>query len=88
MDKTEPPPPAADGPEDIPPLGWKRILIATWKDSGDDNLSLIASGVAFYAFLAFVPLLTAFVLSYGLVAQPASVVRHMGMLAAVVPTEA
>lgn len=87
MDKNEPPP-TADGPEDIPPRSWKRILIATWKDAGEDNLTLIASGVAFYAFLAFVPLLSAFVLSYGLVAEPASVVRHMNMLTGVMPKDA
>lgn len=88
MDKSEPPPPTADGPEDIGPRGWKRILIAAWKDASADNLSLIAAGVAFYAFLAFVPLLTAFVLSYGLVAEPASVVRHMDMLTGVMPADA
>ena len=88
MDKTEPPPPTADGPEDVTPRGWKRILVATWKDAAADNLTLIASGVAFYAFLAFVPLLTAFVLSYGLVAEPASVVRHMDMLTGVMPSDA
>ena len=67
----------ADSPADIPPRGWKKILIATWKDVGEDNLALVSAGVAFYAFLAFVPLLSAFVLSYGLIADPASVVQHM-----------
>jgi len=77
-----------DGPEDISPRGWKRILLATWKDAGEDNLSLVSAGVAFYAFLAFVPLLTAFVLSYGLIAEPASVVRHMQTLTSVMPQNA
>ena len=77
-----------DSPADIPPRGWKRILVATWKDAGEDNLSLIAAGVAFYAFLALVPLLTAFVLSYGLVAEPAAVVRHMHTLTSVLPANA
>ena len=77
-----------DGPEDISPRGWKRILIATWKDAGEDNLSLVSAGVAFYAFLAFVPLLTAFVLSYGLIAEPASVVRHMQTLTSLMPQNA
>lgn len=67
---------------------WKRILIEAWKEAGEDNLELIAAGVAFYAFLAFVPLLTAFVLSYGLIAEPASVVRHMGTLTSVMPQNA
>jgi len=78
---------AVDGPHDISPRGWKRILIDTWKDSGEDNLTLVAAGVAFYAFLAFVPLLTAFVLSYGLVAEPSSVVSHMQTLTSIMPSE-
>lgn len=77
-----------DGPEDIRPRGWKEILLATWKDAGEDNLSLVAAGVAFYAFLAFVPLLTAFVLSYGLIAEPASVVGHMQTLTGMMPHNA
>ncbi|HEV2864934.1 MAG TPA: YihY/virulence factor BrkB family protein [Allosphingosinicella sp.] len=77
-----------DGPEDIPPQGWKDIALATWKDAGEDNLTLISAGVAFYAFLAFVPLLTAFVLSYGLIAEPSSVVSHMHTLTSVMPQNA
>lgn len=79
---------AADSPADIPPRDWKRILVASWKDGGEDNLGLISAGVAFYAFLAFVPLLSAFVLSYGLIAEPASVVRHMQTLTSVMPQNA
>ncbi|MFN3945984.1 MAG: YihY/virulence factor BrkB family protein [Allosphingosinicella sp.] len=78
----------ADGPTDIPARSWKEIALATWKEAGEDNLELVAAGVAFYAFLAFVPLLAAFVLSYGLVADPASVVGHMSTLTNVMPESA
>jgi membrane protein len=81
---TKPPSDAVQGnvhrPAGLAARGWKRILVATWKDAGEDNLGLVSAGVAFYAFLAFVPLLTAFVLSYGLFTEPASVVRHMQTL--------
>jgi membrane protein len=90
-DQPEPAPPAVPGagsPGDIPPRGWKRILVATWKDASSDNLSLVAAGVAFYAFLAFVPLLSALALSYGLVAEPSSVVAHMGALTRLMPADA
>ena len=73
---------------DLSPRGLKAIAVETWKEAGDDNLSLIAAGVAFYGFLALVPLLTAFVLSYGLVAEPQSVVRHMATLTALMPQNA
>lgn len=78
----------ADSPADLPARTWKEIAIATWRESGSDNLSLVSAGVAFYAFLAFVPLLTAFVLSYGLVADPASVVQHMQSLTSMMPQNA
>lgn len=77
-----------DSPTDIPPRGWKQVLLDSWKEAGEDNLELVSAGVAFYAFLAFVPLLSAFVLSYGLVAEPASVVRHMQVLTEAMPASA
>ena len=64
---------------------WKNVLIDTWNDAGADNLSLVAAGVAFYVFLALVPLLTALLLSYGLFADPATVGEHMGALTAILP---
>ena len=71
-----------------PAVGWKRIAIDTWNDAGEDNISLVAAGVAFYAFLAFVPLLTALVLSYGLFAEPLTVARDIGQLARILPASA
>lgn len=81
-------PAGEDSPADLSPRAWKEVAIATWKEAGDDNLALVAAGVAFYAFLAFVPLLSAFVLTYGIVAEPSSVVRHMHALTSVMPQNA
>jgi membrane protein len=72
----------------MPPKGWFDVLKRSWAEMGKDNLSLIASGVAFYAFLAMVPLLGAIVLTYGLVAEPASVVRHFQEMSTMLPGEA
>jgi membrane protein len=74
-------------PTDIPPRGWKEVLKETWKEAGKDNITLVAAGVAFYAFSALVPMLTAFVLTYGLVAEPSSVVSHTQMLTNAMPRE-
>ncbi len=41
---------------------WKDVLVRSWSESTNDNVGLIAAGVAFYAFLALVPLLGAIVL--------------------------
>lgn len=38
-------------------LGWRDIVWRTWSETWDDNIGLIAAGVAFYAFLAIVPTL-------------------------------
>ncbi len=53
----------------------------------DHNLTLVAAGVAFYGFLAFVPALIAFVSIYGLVADPSSVERQVHNVAEALPTE-
>jgi membrane protein len=78
----------ADGPTDVSARGWFEVAKQTWKESGDDNLGLIASGVAFYAFLAIVPLLSAVVLSYGLIASAEQVAGHIAMLAQLMPADA
>ena len=67
---------------------WWAIAKATWAEASHDNLGLIASGVAFYGFLAFVPTLTAVVLSYGFFAEPHQVARHITALASIMPDEA
>ena len=64
---------------------WWTIAKATWAEASKDNLGLIASGVAFYGILAFVPTLTAVVLSYGLVAEPHQVAGHISGLASIMP---
>ena len=73
---------------EMPAKGWVEILKRSWREMQQDNLSLIASGVAFYSFLAMVPLLGAVVLTYGLVADPASVMRHFQELSRMLPGEA
>ncbi|MFD0848715.1 YihY/virulence factor BrkB family protein [Sphingosinicella xenopeptidilytica] len=78
----------ADGPHALPLRAWREILFRVWQANGTHNLSLMAAGVAFYAFLSFVPLLGALVMSYGLVADPAAVADHMRLIIELVPTEA
>ena len=67
---------------------WRQVLTRTWKESGDDNVGLLSAGVGFYLFLAFVPLLASLVLTYGLVADPETVARHIQTLARTLPREA
>lgn len=78
----------ADSPARMPARAWRDILWRTWSETTSDNVGLIAAGVAFYSFLAFVPLLAAVVLSYGLFADPATVVGHLHLLFDLLPTDA
>ena len=78
----------AASPWSMPYAAWKQVMMRSWKEAGDDNVGLIAAGVAFYGFLALVPLLGAIVLSYGLVADPGTVVRNMKGLTSVMPADA
>jgi len=69
----------------MPLSGWKDVLIRTARETSKDNAGLIAAGVAFYAFIAIVPTLGAIVLTYGLIADPATVLLNMQSLARFLP---
>jgi membrane protein len=69
----------------IPTSGWWAIIKRTWSEKSEDNLSQLAAAVAFYSFLAFVPLLAAVVLLYGIFADPNSVARHIHTLMEILP---
>ena len=51
------------------------------------NTTLVAAGVAFYAFLALVPALVALITVYGLVADPADVRQQVQDLSSSLPAE-
>ena len=75
----------AISPWSIPLAGWKEIAGRTWRQTWIDNVGLVAAGVAFYGFLALVPLLGLIVMVYGIVAQPETVVRNMQALTGILP---
>ena len=68
-------------PSDIPARGWLDIVKRTRKEIKDDNVTLIAAGVAFYSMLAIFPALIAVVTIYGLVAEPTDVQRQVDSFA-------
>ena len=75
----------AGSPWHIPLAGWKEIAGRTWRQTWIDNVGLVAAGVAFYGFLALVPLLGLIVMVYGLVAEPQTVVSNMRALTDILP---
>ncbi len=68
--------------------GWLDVLARTKQQLAEDNLTVVAAGVAFYGFVAVVPALAATVALYGLVADPSQVTEQVTLLARVVPGEA
>ena len=79
---------SATSPAQLPWPAWKAILQRVWANVGRHNVGLMSAGVAFYAFLSFVPLLGALLMSYGLVADPATVAKHMKIIIDLVPADA
>ena len=75
----------AESPRDLPAAGWKDTLSHVWQSIGDDHISLVAAGTAFFGLLAIFPALTALVAIYGLVADPASIRDQVEAMRGVVP---
>ena len=68
-------------------LAFVRSVRNSGHESREHHLTLVAAGVAFYAFLAFVPALIAFISIYGLVADPDDVTEQVEDIASALPTE-
>ncbi|MCE7796843.1 YihY/virulence factor BrkB family protein [Sphingobium sufflavum] len=71
----------------LPRAAWWAIVKRVYVMTGFHNLSLLAAGVAFYAFLAFVPLIASIVLLYGLVGDPQTVAQSIDLLKGLAPSE-
>jgi membrane protein len=78
----------ADKPTEVPKQGWLDILSRTKQQLSEDNLTIVAAGVAFYGFVAVVPALAALVALYGLIADPSQVAGQIEAMATVLPGEA
>ncbi|TZG26532.1 YihY/virulence factor BrkB family protein [Sphingomonas montanisoli] len=64
---------------------WKQVLKRVWSESSEDNIGLVAAGVAFYGFLAIIPLLGSVVLLYGLIADTDTVLHDIRALVTTLP---
>ena len=78
----------AETPAQIPPGGWWQVVRRAFKESTDDNVSMLAGGVAYFGFLAVFPALIAAISLYGLVADPATVAAQINGLASALPGSA
>ena len=77
----------AKSPWQMPKAAWNDIAGRTWQRTWDDNVGLVAAGVAFYGFFALLSLLAMIVLVYGLMADVQALVDTMRTLTAVLPDD-
>jgi membrane protein len=78
----------AERPGEIPPRGWFAILKRVKAEVKEDNVTLLAAGVAFYGMLAIFPAIIAVVTVYGMVADPAQVESQVNEFAKGMPAGA
>lgn len=78
----------AHSPTAIPWLGWKDILKRAWREIGNDHVSVVAAGVAFYGLLALFPALTSLISIAGLLFEPTEVVAQLSEWTASLPRTA
>ncbi len=48
---------SADEPQQIPPSGWKDVLVRSWGEVSDNNIFLVSGGVTYAILLALFPAL-------------------------------
>jgi membrane protein len=77
----------ADNPREIPARGWKDIIARVRVGAKEDDVTLMAAGVAFYSLLALVPGLVALISIYGLVAKPSDVKDQITSTLSAAPRE-
>ncbi len=78
----------ATRPSQIPGKGWRDILIRVKNSLGEDNVGIVAAGIAFFSFLAIFPALIATIMIYGLLVSPQEVARQLQALTGVMPQQA
>ena len=76
----------ASSPSEIPLRGWWHIVKRVAARSSNDNLSLVAAGVAFYALLAIFPAIAALVSVYAYFSSPTEITAHLSQFITLMPS--
>ncbi len=78
----------ASTPVHIPALGWRDILLRTFKEFFADRVLSLAAGVTFYALLAVFPAISALISLYGLFLDPTVLREQLDAASWVLPSGA
>lgn len=76
---------AADAPGEIGRRGWKDVALRAKQQVKEDNIGLVAAGVAFYSLLALFPALVALISLYGLMVKPSQAREQVAELLTFMP---
>jgi len=86
--KTPDPQAHASSPLKMGLRDWRQVLGRVFKQINDDNVGIVAAGVAFFSLLAIFPLISAAVSVYGFFANPEDVYDLIASVSGVLPQEA
>jgi membrane protein len=75
----------ATGPSEIPPRGWKDVLVRVYRNISKHRIMALAAGMTYYSILALFPAIGALVAVYGLFADPSTIARHLDQLGGFLP---
>jgi membrane protein len=75
----------AQTPTQIPPSGWRDVLLRVFHGISEDRVTTISGGVTFFVLLALFPGLAGLISLYGLVADSNTVAHHLNSLAGFLP---
>ncbi|WP_350585841.1 YihY/virulence factor BrkB family protein [Pseudoalteromonas sp. RB2-MNA-CIBAN-0110] len=75
----------AEQPAHIPFIGWWDIVKRIFKQMSEDNLSIVAAGVAFYVLLAIFPAIAAMVSVYAYFSSPTDISEHLSKIVTLLP---
>jgi membrane protein len=72
---------------EIPLKRWRDIAFRVKEELIGNHISIIAAGIAFYAFLALFPTLIAIISLYGLIANPVDIHQQLTSLSGILPKQ-
>ena len=75
----------AHSPTEIPPAGWRDVLLRVFHGITEDRITTIAGGVTFFLLLAIFPGLAGLISLYGLFADSTAISQHLNNLAGILP---
>ena len=75
----------AEAPSQIPPKGWRDVLLQVFHGISEDRITTMSAGVTFFVLLALFPGLAGLISLYGLFADAGAVGQHLDSLAGILP---